>query len=80
MANRLDTDLTDKVVVIDKRYLKAEFHSVKARLFQARGGFGCQPETIGNAVIGTFLSDGEEARIEGFMVERFATPEEVESL
>lgn len=47
------------------------------RVFQALGGFGMSPETMGTAVVGTFIRDGEEARMEGYMFERAATSEEV---
>jgi hypothetical protein len=75
MANSLDVDLTDKVVIFKQHYLTVP---ALAHPFRVEGGFGAQPYTIGRALIGTFLSDGEKCRMEGFMVERLATAEEVE--
>lgn len=74
MANALNEDLTGKVVIFDQKYLKvpAEDHP-----FRVEGGFGAVPYTMGNALAGTFLSDGESARMEGYMVKRLATDGEV---
>jgi len=75
MGNRLNIDLTDKVVVLRAEDYRGD---VKARLFRCRGGFGCVSYTGGNAIFGTFLSDGTEERVEGFQVERLATDAEVQ--
>lgn len=77
MANRLNADLTGKVVVLDPKYLSSQYQALKWRLFRAEGGFGCSPETEGKAVFGTFLADGEEARMEGFMIQRFAVEDDM---
>jgi hypothetical protein len=77
MANNLDMDLTDKVVVLDAQYLKPEYHSLRSRLFKVSGGFGALPFTAGRALMGEFLCDGERCRMEGFMVERLATDEDM---
>lgn len=74
MANSLNAELEGKVLVLDPRYLSAEYRvDPKWRLFRADGGFGCHADTIGNAVFGHELADGERDRMEGFMFERFAT-------
>ena len=41
---------------------KEEFRNAENQLFCARGGFGCSPFSIGQAVFGYFLSDGEDSR------------------
>lgn len=77
MANSLDQDLLGKVVVLSKDYLKPEWHDLKKRLFKVAGGFGASPHTIGGAIFGEFLFDGEKCRMEGYQVERLATEAEV---
>lgn len=77
MANGAGVDLTGKVVVLDPETMKAEFRDLRWRLFLADGGFGCSPTTIGRAVIGWFLADGERARVEGPSVVRVATAEDL---
>lgn len=78
MANSLDAELAGKVLVLDPGYLSAEYkENPKWRLFRAEGGFGCSPTTIGKAVFGTFMADGEQTRMEGFMFSRFAVEEDM---
>lgn len=73
MANSLNAELTGKVLVLKPQYLGKDYQDPKWRVFKAEGGFGCNAYTMGNAVIGQFMADGEHARMEGFMFERFAT-------
>lgn len=73
MGNTLNMPLEGKVVVLKESALKPEYGDVKWRLFRVDGGFGATPGTLGNALIGQFVADGENARMEGFMVERLAT-------
>jgi hypothetical protein len=74
MANALHMDLRGKVVIF-----RQEFLSVPATQhpFRVEGGFGAAQFTRGRALGGTFLSDGESCRMEGYMVERLATDEEI---
>lgn len=76
MANSLNIDLTDQVVIFHQRYLKV---LATEHPFHVGGGFGALPYTSGSALGGTFLSDGEVCRMEGYMVERLATEEEIAS-
>jgi len=76
MANNLDIDLTGKVVVFKQGYLTVP---ATEHPFLVEAGFGAKPHTMGRALLGTFLSDGEECRMEGYMVERLATEEEIAS-
>ena len=75
--NSLDTNIEGKVLVIDPSFMGPKFQDLKHRIFRAEGGFGCVPFTMGTAVMGTFLVDGERARMEDYMFERFATEEDV---
>ena len=77
MANSLGIDLTDKVLVLKKSAMSPQYQDLRYRLFRAEGGFGCAPYTMGTAVMGTFLSDGEEARMEGYDFDRVATDDDL---
>jgi hypothetical protein len=74
MANALNEDLTGKVVIFAQTYMSVP---ATEHPFEVEGGFGARSFTSGNALMGTFLSDGEKARMEGYMVERYATEEEI---
>lgn len=74
MANALRIDLVGKTVIFQQKYLTVP---ALEHPFRVDGGFGASPTTMGRALFGTFLSDGEEARMEGYMVERLATDEEI---
>jgi hypothetical protein len=74
MANALNEDLTGKVVIFDQKYMSVP---ATEHPFEVTGGFGAKPFTGGRALMGTFLSDGEKARMEGYMVERYATEAEI---
>ena len=56
-------DITGKVVVVRKDWFDTEYQNIDRR-FKADFGFGTKPYLIGGAVFGTFLADGEEARLE----------------
>ncbi|HLD37022.1 MAG TPA: hypothetical protein VJA86_00325 [Candidatus Nanoarchaeia archaeon] len=75
MANNLNQELEGKFVV-----LKAEEYGKDQlkRIFFCRGGFGTSPKTSGSAIFGYFVFDGEDCRVEGYEIERFATGGEVE--
>lgn len=68
MTNALGKELEGKVILIKKKYIKPEFHH--DRRFMCEGGFGCHSRTLGKAIFGYYLIDGEQDRIEGFMVEK----------
>ena len=74
MSNSLNDDLTGRAVIFKQKYL-----SVPAveHPYLVKGGFGAEAGTIGTALSGHFLSDGEVARMEGYMVERYATDDEI---
>ncbi len=77
MANTLNKELAGHVVIIEAEYLKPELDRPELRAFRVRDGFGANSYTSGNALMGTFLYDGDECRLEGYMVERFATEDEI---
>ena len=74
MANSLGQDLTKKIVVLKGVAM------VKDRLFYCMEGFGCYNYTAGSKIIGRLLTDGRETTVDGRMVDRLATPEEVKSV
>lgn len=74
MGNSLNIDLEGKVVIFQQQYLMVP---QLEHPFRVDGGFGARPYTMGRALTGEFLSDGERARMEGYMVERLATEEEI---
>ncbi len=77
MANSLNIDLEGKTIVLKPKVLKPEYRAIKWRLFKVDGGFGASPNTIGSALIGEFLADGERARMEGHQVLRIATEKDL---
>lgn len=80
MANALKEDLRGKVVVLRADIMKQEYQELKWRLFRVNEGFGAVPFTIGTALIGEHLADGQTARYDGYDVERLATEEEIKSV
>lgn len=66
-------------VILKESAMAADYKDLTWRVFQANGGFGMHDYTIGSAVFGTFVRDGEEARMEGYDIERIATDDEVEA-
>lgn len=73
--NNLKIDLTNKVVVLMAKYFKGD---ERARRFLCAGGFGCNPATLGSAIGGTFLSDGEQTRVEGWQIEKLSDDQSTE--
>jgi hypothetical protein len=80
MGNALNEDIDGAVVVLKAEHLKPELGAVEQRMFRVTGGFGAKPFTMGNAIFGEFLIDGEKCRMEGWMVERIATEGDMASL
>jgi hypothetical protein len=74
--NNLRIDITNKVVIVDKKFVKPE---VKDRRFLCEGGFGCLPQTNGESIYGKWLVDNEEDLIRGRWIESLdekSTPEQ----
>jgi len=74
MANKLNMDLTGKVIIVASEYLAPGRPNLpeEQRRFLCKEGFGCRAFTLGYAIFGTWLDDGSEDRIEGYMVEKLA--------
>ena len=77
MANALNTDLTDVVVMIRVDKLRPGHKQSKCRLFKVTGGPGAQSSTTGTELFGEFLCDGEHGRINSYDIERFATDKDI---
>jgi hypothetical protein len=76
MGNSLNQELEGKYVVLKRKYYKGD--DPIERVFLCEGGFGCSSYTIGTAISGTFVIDRDKMRVEGYEVERLATPKEVD--
>ena len=78
MSNALQQELKGKTVIFRQEDMApgvvAEDHP-----FHCEDGFGCSPHTSGRAIIGYFVEDGEKGRIDGWMVDRIATEDEIEA-
>lgn len=57
-----DEDVEEKVLVMKPSTLKEECWSQENQLWLATGGFGCDPNGRGRAILATCLSDGERTR------------------
>lgn len=85
MGNNVSENIEGRYVLLQPRWFKASLIAhvnahPEERVFKAVGGFGCSPDTMGNAVFGEFVVDGEKCRVEGYdLMPRFATDEEVEA-
>ena len=77
MANSLDQELEGKYVVVDEKAYNKTKDDIE-RVFLCEAGFGCSAETLGRAIFGKFVFDGEECRVEGYHVKRLATDQEIE--
>ena len=77
MANSLNENITGRYVVLSTEGLKPEYHGIENRVFLVQGGFGADSFTAGTAVFGSTPFDGDEFRISGFDIERFATDDEI---
>lgn len=75
----LGIDLKGKTVLVRKSFFKPEYAD-KDRRFKCESGFGCSPDLAGRAVFGTFLLDGEEARINRSDIERVCEESELSAV
>ena len=74
--NSLGMELLNKVVIFKQEYMTVP---ATEHPYQVEGGFGSFGYTTGSALQGRFLSDGEVVRMEGYMIDRIATKEEVDA-
>lgn len=56
-----DQDLKGRTVLLRSEYYKGEENE---RLFLCKTGFGCVVYTVGSAIMGEFVHDGEKTRID----------------
>ena len=68
LENSYTEDFTDKVVVLSAIDLKANYLAPEHQLWLAESGFGCRPDTMGNAVYATCLATGAQARLERYQI------------
>lgn len=54
-----EQDYKDEVLILNPSALKDEYKSPDYQLFYAQSGFGCDPNSSGRKVFGSFLKDGE---------------------
>ena len=64
--NHLGRDLRKVTVILKEKYYNG-LESV--RTFKCESGSGCTPDSIGNAINGTF-ADGERGRVESYEIEK----------
>lgn len=74
MANALNETLIGKVVIFKQEYMT---QPAAEDPYRVDGGFGAQSYTSGQALMGEFVATGERERMEGYMIERFATDDEI---
>ena len=55
-------DLTQQRLVLAHTRLNRRYQMPRFQIFQATGGFGCQEGSLGSAVFGIHIADGESAR------------------
>ena len=65
-----------KFVIISPEFFKPEYRCAKYQLFLAKGGFGCDPSKMGNAVFGADCE--EHYRQERYNILGVATEEAIQ--
>lgn len=74
MANSLQRDIQEnEVVVLKKSSFKPEYQALEHRLFKIQSGFGMRANTMGTAIFGEFLSDGEKCRMYSMDIDKKET-------
>ena len=63
--NVYQENLEGRYIILKEEFFKSEFRDEKYQIVLCKGGFGCDPNKIGNAIFVTELnSDPETYRIE----------------
>lgn len=52
-----------KLLILKPQVLEPQFRQKEAQYFYAENGFGCDPNSLGTAVFGHFLANGQKARL-----------------
>jgi hypothetical protein len=80
MANSLNKELKGKIVVLKKEAFKPEYREQyqdeKSRRVKVLGGFGASAITIGKMLHIKFESNGDEASVSGYDVEKIVKEEQ----
>lgn len=58
----LPDDYAGHWLILSPETIKAEFRTRSNLVWQAQGGFGCDPMKMGRAVFGVCAGDGEDSR------------------
>lgn len=59
------TNLENRYVILKTEFFKSEYQNEKYQLVLAKGGFGCDPNKIGNAIfVAEIFENGESYRID----------------
>ncbi len=53
-----------KLLIVKPQVLRPQCRQKEAQYFFAQNGFGCDPNSLGTAVFGHFLANGQKARLE----------------
>ncbi|MBO5575440.1 MAG: DUF3846 domain-containing protein [Ruminococcus sp.] len=53
-----------KLLILKPQVLEPQFRQKEAQYFFAETGFGCDPNSLGTAVFGHFLANGQKARLD----------------
>ena len=61
MKDSYKEDYTNKLLIIRPEILRDESRKPAFQYFYAENGFGCDPNSIGRKVFGTFIADGEKS-------------------
>lgn len=70
-------NLAGHVIIIRADALNAEYAYAKHQLLLATGGFGCDPNAVGNSIFGLYLADDTPAAICRGDVIGIASPEAI---
>lgn len=65
MANAVGSKINGRVVLIKKDVLVEEYRSKEDRAYYIVGGYGADPDKMGEALFGFFVKDGLKAKMKG---------------
>lgn len=60
VADSVGMDYANKILILKPHALSAEYRNEKQQLWQATGGFGCNPKSRGTTVFAKNIANGEE--------------------
>lgn len=78
--NSIGKNIEGQYVILKDEYCSdRDKKNEEMRVYLAGGGFGCSPVTSGTCVTATQIATSLRMRLEGYMLDRIATPEEVDA-